>query len=76
MSGATFYDCINTIYQFIKPFLDSTMSVFEESGAFKKPTDLDMHCLSFSMYILFSIYFQKVIITEFDLENFRIKSKG
>ena len=29
---ATFYDCINTIYQFIKPFLENQMSVF---GAFK-----------------------------------------
>ena len=36
LSGATFYDCINTIYQFIKPFLDNKMSIFEEYGAFKK----------------------------------------
>ena len=35
LSGATFYDCINTIYQFIKPFLDNKMSIFEEYGAFK-----------------------------------------
>ena len=28
MSGATFYKCINTIYQFIKPFLDNKMSIF------------------------------------------------
>ena len=34
-SGATFYDRINTIYQFIKPFLDKKMSTFEEYGAFK-----------------------------------------
>ena len=34
LSGATF--CINTIYQFIKPFLDNKMSVFEEYGAFKE----------------------------------------
>ena len=41
LSGATFYDCINTIYQFIKPiyqfikpFLDNKMSIFEESGPF------------------------------------------
>ena len=27
--------CINTIYQFIKPFLDNKMSIFEEYGAFK-----------------------------------------
>ena len=26
--GATFYNCINTIYQFIKPFLDNEMSIF------------------------------------------------
>ena len=34
LSGATFYECINTIYQFIKPFLVNKMSVFEEYGAF------------------------------------------
>ena len=34
-SGATFYDCINTIYQFIKPFLEIKMSILEEYGAFK-----------------------------------------
>ena len=33
LSGATFYDCINTIYQF-KPFLDNKMSIFEKYGAF------------------------------------------
>ena len=27
---------INTIYQFIKPFLDNKMSIFEEYGAFKE----------------------------------------
>ena len=36
LSGATFYDCINTIYQFIKPFLDNKMSIFEEYRVFKK----------------------------------------
>ena len=36
LSGATFYDCINTIYHFIKPFLDNKMSIFEEYGAFKQ----------------------------------------
>ena len=36
LSGATFYDCINTILcTFIKPFLDNKMSIFEEYGAFK-----------------------------------------
>ena len=28
------YDHINTIYQFIKPFLGKKMSIFEEYGAF------------------------------------------
>ena len=35
LSGTTFFDLINSIYQFIKPFLDNEMSVFEEYGAFK-----------------------------------------
>ena len=34
LSDATFYDCINTIYQFVKPFLETKMSIFEEYGAF------------------------------------------
>ena len=28
LSGATFYECNNAIYQFIKPFLDNKMSIF------------------------------------------------
>ena len=35
LSDATFYDHINTMYQFIKPFLDKKMSIFEEYGAVK-----------------------------------------
>ena len=35
MSGATFYDCINTIYQFIKPFLDNKLSSFFINMVFK-----------------------------------------
>ena len=31
-----FYDRINTIYQFIKPFLGNKMSIFEEYRAFKE----------------------------------------
>ena len=31
----TFHDCINTIYQFIKPFLDNKMSILEKYGTFK-----------------------------------------
>ena len=28
LSEATFYDRINTLYQFIKPFLDNKLSIF------------------------------------------------
>ena len=31
------YDYINTLYHFIKPFLDDKMSNFEEHGSFKPP---------------------------------------
>ena len=34
-TDATFYDCINTIYQFIKLFWENKMSIFEDYGAFK-----------------------------------------
>ena len=34
LSGATFYDRNNNIYQFIKSFLDKKLSIFEEYGAF------------------------------------------
>ena len=34
LPGATFYDCINTIYQFIKHILDSKNSILGEYGAF------------------------------------------
>ena len=30
-----FFECINTIYQFIEPFSYNNMSNFEEYGAFK-----------------------------------------
>ena len=35
LSGATFYNCIDTIHQIMKSFLDNKMSIFEEYGAFK-----------------------------------------
>ena len=38
LSGATFYECINTIYEFIKSFLDNKIAIFEEFGAFKVPS--------------------------------------
>ena len=34
LSDATFYDPINTIYQFIEPFLDKKYLFVEEYGAF------------------------------------------
>ena len=34
LSDAILYDCISTINQFIKPFLDNKMSTFEDYGAF------------------------------------------
>ena len=34
LSDATFYDFVNTIYKFIKPFFDNKMSVFEEIQPF------------------------------------------
>ena len=42
LSGATFYDCINTMYQLIKPFLDNKMSILGGYGAFK----FDISCES------------------------------
>ena len=37
LPDARFNDCIiNILYQFIKPFLDNKMSIFEEYGAFKR----------------------------------------
>ena len=35
LSGATFYDCINSIHRFINSFWDNKMSIFEEYAAFK-----------------------------------------
>ena len=35
LSGATFYDCINTLYQFIKPFLDNTLRKHAYSNILK-----------------------------------------
>ena len=35
-----YYDYIDTIYQFIKPFLDKKMSIFEEYGGFYGISDL------------------------------------
>ena len=36
LSDAKFYDRINTIYQFIKLFLDNKASILEKHGAFKQ----------------------------------------
>ena len=42
-SSANFHPCINTIYQFIKSFLDKEMSIFEECGVFKNVKELEQH---------------------------------
>ena len=42
LSGATFYDCINAIYQFIKSLLDNKMSIFNEYGAFNTQQNTSM----------------------------------
>ena len=47
LSGATFYDCINTI--FIKLFLDNKMSVFEEFEP------LIMHKSAVLLYTVFAL---------------------
>ena len=40
LSDATFYDRINTVYQFIKPFWDKKISIFEEYGPFKISSEM------------------------------------
>ena len=55
LSGATFYDCINTKYQFIKPFLDNNMPIFEECGAFKQTCFLAKQTAY--LYVCFFIYY-------------------
>ena len=42
LSDATFYDCINTIYQFIKPSLDTKMPIFGEYGLAEPEYDLSL----------------------------------
>ena len=51
LSDATFYDHINTIYQFMKPFLDKKKkSILEEYGAFKNTRNYDQVCFTTSHY--------------------------
>ena len=52
LSYATFYDRINTIYKFIKPFL-----VFEEYGAFKYAICAEINVSSFCIYKSYSHFF-------------------
>ena len=42
LSGAPFYDCINTIYQFINPFLDNKCLFFRDMEPVTTPVVL--HC--------------------------------
>ena len=58
LSGVTFYYCINTIYQFIKPFLDNRMSIFEEYWAFKADRkDSEQHAHGHTYNIQSKFYF-------------------
>ena len=58
LSDATFYDCINPIYQFIKLFLERQMSIFEEYGVFKYKISFNLsdpdqtECLHFKGQVL------------------------
>ena len=52
LQAVTFYDCINAIYLFIKPFLDNETSNFEEYGAFKMEQKIKKRIKSESVYIL------------------------
>ena len=61
LSDATFYDHINTIYQFIKPFLDNEMSICEEYRAVKHWTEHDV-CIQIKFYLLLlPVWFQVTI---------------
>ena len=73
LSGATFYDCIDTMYQFIKSFLDTKISIFEEYGAFKLQwLELSMSTTSFqgSKYVQ---AFTKTRLFKY-IENFTTKN--
>ena len=50
LSESTFYDCIITIYQFIKPFLDNKISIFEEYGAFKELSEVVPRFMTSMLY--------------------------
>ena len=43
LQAVTFYDCINTIYQIIKTFLNNKISIFEEYGAFNSASIILRH---------------------------------
>ena len=58
LSSATFYDCIHTIYQFIKPFLDNKMSILEGFGVFKPHFYIVKQEFT-GVYIIFLITAQK-----------------
>ena len=49
----TVNDCINNIHQFIKPFLDNKMSIFEEYGAFK----IHLYCIHCQLSLFIFCYF-------------------
>ena len=71
LSDATFYDLINTIYQFIKPFLDKKMSIFEEYGAFKAPITTAAQHIGLTFYVNYML-----CKTLFPLKNKTKKKKS
>ena len=62
LSDATFYDRMNTIYQFIKPFLDNNMSSFEEYGGFNILVIVIFFYISFHPFSSIQIPLQTVQI--------------
>ena len=62
LSGATFYDCIITIYQFIKSFLDNKLSKLEEYEAFKIAVLAGGH-LALSQVNILANLFSKLYVT-------------
>ena len=59
LSGAKFYDCISTIYQFTKPFLDNKMSIFEEYGTFKMLITTTADNTEIFFFFSFFFFFQR-----------------
>ena len=61
LSDATLFDRINTMYQFIKPFLDKKkMSIFEDYGVFNLLVEF-----FFFFFVLFCFFYSACICRQF-----------